>query len=157
DYVTLETDITFDSINPSRHADRPDVTRRHITNQVQVPDGETVILGGLRRKVSNDKRESIPFIGELPGLGKLFSINTMRDTSTEMFIFITPHIVKDPKEQLTCLRQELLCLRPGDVPYFLECVQEAHEYERTRLMEGSMTLLFGRPREHYYLTDPACC
>lgn len=155
DYVTLETDVTFDTINPSRHADRPDVTRRHITNQVQVPDGETVILGGLRRKVSNDRRESIPFLGELPGLGKLFSINTMRDTNTEMFIFITPHIVKDPKEQLICLRQELLCLRPGDVPYFLECVQEAHQYEKTRLMEGSMTLLFGRPREHYYC--PASC
>ncbi len=154
DYVTLETDITFDTINPSRHADRPDVTRRHITNQVQVPDGDTVILGGLRRKVSNDRREAIPFLGELPGLGKLFSINTIRDTNTEMFIFITPHIVKDPKEQLTCLRQELLCLRPGDVPYFLECVQEAHQYEKTRLMEGSMTLLFGRPREHYYLVDP---
>lgn len=159
DYVTLETDVTFDTINPSRHADRPDVTRRHITNQVQVPDGETVILGGLRRKVSNDRREAIPFLGELPGLGKLFSINTMRDTNTEMFIFITPHIVKDPKEQLTCLRQELLCLRPGDVPYFLECVQEAHQYDKTRLMEGSMTLLFGRPREHYYICDqcPACC
>ena len=70
-----------------------------------------------------------------------------------MFIFITPHIVKDPKEQLACLRQELLCLRPGDIPYFLECVQEAHHYEKTRLMEGSMTLLFGRPRERllYFL------
>lgn len=159
DYVTLETDITFDTINPSRHADRPDVTRRHITNQVQVPDGDTVILGGLRRKVSNDRRESIPFLGELPGLGKLFSINTIRDTNTEMFIFITPHIVKDPKEQLACLRQELLCLRPGDIPYFLECVQEAHQYEKTRLMEGSMTLLFGRPREHYYISElcPTYC
>lgn len=159
DYVTLETDVTFDTINPSRHADRPDVTRRHITNQVQVPDGETVILGGLRRKVSNDRRESIPFIGELPGLGKLFSINTMRDTNTEMFIFITPHIVKDPKEQLTCLRQDLLSLRPGDIPYFLECVHEAHQYEKTRLMEGSMTLLFGRPREHYFMSDqcPSSC
>lgn len=153
DYVTLDTDVTFDTINPSRHADRPDVTRRHITNQVQVPDGDTVILGGLRRKVSSDRRESIPFLGELPGLGKLFSINTTRDSNTEMFIFITPHIVKDPKEQLTCLRQELLSLRPGDTPYFLECVEEAHQYEKTRLMEGSMTLLFGRPRDHYYISS----
>lgn len=152
DYVTMETDITFDTINPSRHADRPNVTRRHITNQVQVIDGDTVILGGLRRKISTDRRESIPFIGEVPGLGKLFSINASRDSNTEMFIFITPHIVKDPKEQLTCLRQELLALRPGDIPYFLECVQESSQYERTRLMEGSMTLLFGRPKDRYYLS-----
>jgi general secretion pathway protein D len=155
DYVTLETDITFDTIHGGGKSDRPNVTRRHITNQVQVPDGDTVILGGLRRKVSNDAREAIPFLGELPGLGKLFSINTLKDSNTEMFVFITPHIIKDPKEQLTCLRQELLCLRPGDVPYFLECVEEAHRYDKTRLMEGSMTLLFGRPREHYYMLDSA--
>lgn len=152
DYVTLETDVTFDTIqggNPSR----PNVIRRHISNEVEVPDGETVVLGGLRRKVCNDSREAIPFLGELPGLGKLFSINTLNDTSTEMFIFITPRIVKDPKEQLACLRQELLCLRPGDVPYFLECVEEANRYEKTRLMEGSMAFLFGRPKERYYMVD----
>lgn len=157
DYVTLETDITFDTIHPgSGHADRPDVTRRHITNLVQVPDGETVILGGLRRKVASDGKESIPFLGELPGLGKLFSINNSRDQNTEMFMFITPHIVKDPKEQLACLRQELLCLRPGDIPYFLECIEEASRYDRTRLMEGSMCLLFGRPRERYYDLSNCC-
>ncbi|KIC70838.1 type II secretion system protein GspD [Candidatus Protochlamydia amoebophila] len=155
DYVTLETDITFDTIHAGGDRSRPDVTRRHITNQVQVPDGDTIILGGLRRKTTNDNKDSIPFLGELPGLGKLFSTNSLKDSSSEMFIFITPHIVKDPKEQLQCLRQELLCLRPGDVPYFLECVQEAHRYEKTRLMEGSMTVLFGRPRERYYISD--CC
>ena len=155
DYVTLETDITFDTIHPGARPDRPDVTRRHITNEVQVVDGETLILGGLRRKVSNDRRESIPFIGELPGLGKLFSLNSIKDNSTEMYVCLTPHIIKDPKEQLQCLRQELLCLRPGDIPYFLKCVEEAHRYEKTRLMEGSMTILFGRPKENYYLSD--CC
>ncbi len=154
DYVTLETDITFDTIHPGS-SDRPNVTRRHITNHVQIPDGDTVILGGLRRKTTNDNRDAIPFIGELPGLGKLFSINSLKDNSTEMYISLTPHIVKDPKEQLQCLRQELLCLRPGDVPYFLECVEEAHLYEKNRLMEGSMTLLFGRSRERCYITD--CC
>lgn len=155
DYVTLQTDITFDTVQPGGHHSRPNVTRRHITNQVDVVDGETVILGGLRRKISDDNKESIPFIGELPGLGKLFSMNTLKDNSTEMFIFITPHIVKDPKEQLACLRQELLCLRPGDLPYFLECVEEAHRYEKTRLLEGSMTMLFGRPNPRYYMAD--CC
>lgn len=153
DYVTLESDITFDTFHPGGERSRPDVTRRHITNQVQVPDGETVVLGGLRRKISNDRKESVPFIGELPGIGKLFSLNTMKDTSTEMFIFITPHIVKDPKEQLLCMRQELLCRRPGDVPYFVECVEEAHRYEKTRLMAGSMSLLLGRPAPRYYIPE----
>lgn len=155
DYVTLETDITFDTIHPHGNSSRPDVTRRHIENQVQIPDGDSVVLGGLRRKTLHDNDTGWPFIKELPGLGKLFGINNMKDSSSEMFIIITPHIVKDPKEQLQCLRQELMCLRPGDVPYFLECVEEAHRFEKAKLMEGSMTMLFGRPRERYYVED--CC
>ncbi|MBA3722478.1 MAG: type II secretion system protein GspD [Parachlamydiaceae bacterium] len=153
DYVTLETDITFDTIHPGSGKDRPNVTRRHITNQVLVPDGDTVILGGLRRRTTNDGRESVPFIGEIPGLGKLFSMNSLKDSSTEMFIFITPHIVQDPKAQLTCLRQELLCRRPGDVPYFLECLEEAHRYEKERLFAGSMTILLGQTPARYYVPE----
>lgn len=155
DYVNLKTDVTFDTIHGS-NADRPDVTRRHITSEIQIPDGESVFIGGLRRKVSSDSKEAIPFLGELPGIGKLFSINTTRDQHTEMFIAITPHIVKDAKEQLACLRQQLLCLRPGDIPYFLECVEQAHLFEKSRLMEGSMTLLFGHPQDRYYNPIGAC-
>lgn len=152
DYVSLETDITFDTIHQEgAHVGRPVVTRRHITNQVQVPDGDTVVIGGLRRKVTEDKKESVPFLGELPGLGKLFSFTSMKESSTEMFVFITPHIVQDPKEQLAALRAQLLSRRPGDVPYFLECVDEAHRYEKTRLLEGSLNLLLGRPPVRYYV------
>lgn len=157
DYVTLETDITFDTIQPGGDRSRPDVARRHITNQVQVPDGQTVIVGGLRRKVSSDRREGIPFLGEIPGLGKLFSTTSLKDSSTEMFIFITPRIVQDPKDQLIQLRQELLCRRPGDIPYFLECLEEAHRYEKTRLFEGSMTLLLGRRPPRYYVSEADSC
>ncbi len=153
DYVTLDTDITFDTVEPSISAlqSRPDVTRRHIVNQVQIQDGQTVILGGLRRKVSADSKQSIPFIGELPGIGKLFSDTTLRDATTEMFIFITPYIIRDPSEQLEKLRQDMLCIRPGDIPYFLQCLEEAHRCEKYRLMQGGMTILFGRPRPHYYI------
>ena len=124
---------------------------------MDVVDNETVILGGLRKKMIDDKKEGIPFVSEIPGVGKLVSLTNMYDSNTEMFIFITPHIVKDPKEQLICLRQELLALRPGDVPYFLECVERAHKYQKERLMEGSMTLLFGRPDPRYYYPDLDCC
>lgn len=160
DYVTLESDITFDTFDRDLLGavqDRPDVTRRHIVNQVNIPDGQTVILGGLRRKTSQDHKQTVPFIGELPGIGKLFSETRLEDSSTEMFIFITPHIIKDPVVELDILRQNLLCLRPGDVPYFLKCVDDAHRCEKNRLMQGSMVLLFGRPRPNYYIEDGEYC
>lgn len=59
-FVTLETDITFDTPKKSQN-DRPDVTRRHIKNHVRIADGQTVILGGLRRKVLKITRRVFHF------------------------------------------------------------------------------------------------
>lgn len=145
DYVTLVSDILFETIHPKlTNRDRPDVTRRLINNEVRVADGQTIILGGLRRKITCDTKEAIPFLGELPGLGKLFSITTLHDNSTEMFIFITPKIVVDPSQDLERIRNEELCKRPGDIPYFLCCLVSAREREKNRLMEESIRMLLGR-------------
>lgn len=143
DYITLVTDVVFETIHP-RSKDRPDVTRRLINNEARVADGQTVILGGLRRKVTDDRKESIPFIGELPGIGKLFSITKLHDNSTEMFIFITPKIIHNPCDELICLRQQELSRRPGDIPSFLCSLEEAQRYDKNRLLQGSLTMLFGR-------------
>lgn len=150
DYVTLDADITFDTIESDIN-NRPNVIRRHLVNQVQIQDGQAVILGGLRKKNIHDIKQGIPFIGEVPYLGKFFSETDLHDESSEMFIFITPHIIKDPATELDRLRQELLCLRPGDEPYFLKSVEDAHRLEKNRLMQGSMKILFGRPRPNYYV------
>lgn len=143
DFITLDTDITFDTTKNNSN-DRPDVTRRHIKNHVRIADGQTVILGGLRRKSTQDSKESIPFLGEIPGIGKLFSHTEMQDSSTEMFVFITPKIIADPIEDAERLRREELKKRPGDVPEFLHELVEAQKREKKRLFEGSLTALFGR-------------
>lgn len=153
DYVTLDTDVTFDTIQPGGDPNRPDVTRRHITNQVQLPDGQTVVLGGLRRRQLADGRDAIPFIGELPGIGKLCSFTRLQDATTEMFIFITVKIVADPCEDLERLRREHLCRRPGDLPSFLYRLQEARLEDKYALMHNSMRILFGQQRNCYYDAD----
>lgn len=142
-YITLTTDITFDTVQSGANPEQPDVTRRHITNEARVPDGQTVILGGLRRRNTDDAREAIPFIGELPGIGKLFSIQDMTDLTTEMFIFITPTIISDPVEDYERIKCEEMLRRPGDIPDFLCRLNAAREMEKNRLLAGSMTLLFG--------------
>ncbi|MCB1180719.1 MAG: type II secretion system protein GspD [Chlamydiia bacterium] len=142
-YITLDTDITFDTTK-SHSNDRPDVTRRHIKNHVRIPDGQTVILGGLRRKNSEESRESIPFLGEIPGIGKLFGTQKIQDSSTEMFVFITPKIITDPYEEAEALKIDLLKKRPGDLPEFLEELVEARANEKKRLFAGTLGSLFGK-------------
>ncbi|MBF8262991.1 MAG: gspD [Parachlamydiales bacterium] len=142
-FVSLHTDVTFDT-PPLALDDRPPVMRRHVVNDVQIADGETVILGGLRRKAEEDHREKIPFLGDLPGIGKLFGADKTTETNTEMFIFITPHIIRDPVDDLRRLRQEEYQLRAGDIPEFLTRLDEAKEKERKGIFANSLKMLFDR-------------
>ncbi|KAF3363249.1 Uncharacterized protein PHSC3_000139 [Chlamydiales bacterium STE3] len=152
DTITLDSDITFDTIN-SNVNDQPDVTRRNIKNQARVADGETVILGGLRRKTSLDAKQAIPFLGEIPGLGKLFSLTSSSDNSTEMFIFITPKIISDPACDLERIRREEMLRRPGDIPEFMGMLICARECAKKQLLDGWLTVLFGREPDRCYSPD----
>ena len=139
--VSLETNLEFDTTHLTVN-DRPPVSRRHIENQVCVADGETVILGGLRRKMEEDTREKVPFLGDLPGIGKLFGLTKVHDTNTEMFVFITPRIIRNPIDDLRRIRQLEYMKRPGDIPEFLARIDAAKTNQRKSLFDNSLKMLF---------------
>lgn len=149
-YITMVSEITFDTIPPSQqNSSQPQVNRRQIINEVNIPDGQAVIIGGLRRKQGSDNCDKVPFLGELPGLGKLFSTTELTDEETELVIFMTPKIITNPREDFARLRREELCRRPGDLPCFIAKLNEALECEKNRCMQGYMTILFGPKRPRY--------
>lgn len=143
DYVDLVTDINFQTIKPNVN-DRPDVTTRHVLNEVSIPNGQTVIIGGLRQRNSQDRVDRIPFLGEIPYVGKLFGFTDLRDDTTEMFIFITPTIVYDQCEDLIRIRNLEMIRRPGDIPSFMCRLVAAEDREKYRLFADSMIMTFGR-------------
>jgi len=153
-YVTLDSEIKFETF-VNNVQDRPDVTRRLVKNEARIADGQTVIIGGLRRKDSDDHKTAIPYLGEIPGIGKLFSQDLQHDRTTEMFIFMTPRIVTDPADELECLKMQEVSRRPGDIPSFLSTLVLAQEEERNRLFEGTISLLFGRERDRW-VDDEGC-
>lgn len=155
DYVSLDTDITFDTVQPSLTR-QPDVIRRHVTNQVRIPDGQTVVIGGLRRKNTHDGKDSIPYLGEIPGFGKLFSESTLREETVELFIFLTPKIISDPQRDFDCLREKEMLRRPGDIPEFMCRLVEALDYEKNRLFAGTINALFG-PMPDRCVGEFSCC
>lgn len=145
-FITLETNITFDTIDPDLE-NRPVVHRRRLENHVRIPDGETVVLGGLKRKNSQDHSEKIPLLGEVPGLGKLFGATQLKDQLTDMYVFITPRVLLDPLSDLQKIRKEKLEQRPGDIPLFLQAKKEAKEKKKMKWFEQTVKLLMGNDRE----------
>jgi hypothetical protein len=66
--------------------------------KVLVHDGETIAIGGLRGASIQDDVERVPFLGELPFVGRLFSSTQKDRTVRELLIFITPRIVDEYTE-----------------------------------------------------------
>jgi general secretion pathway protein D len=144
-YVTLDNNISFENIKRDSQKDRPDVYKRTIKNQVRIKDGQTIILGGLRSKQAEDKNEKIPFLGEIPGFGKLFGTNVLNEKANEMFIFIKPRVIHDPKSDLIKIREDRLKRRPGDIEVILDQIKEARQRKETKLFQKSFNLFFGDP------------
>ena len=71
----------------------PVLSTRQIGTTVRVKDGETVMIGGLKQQQREDRVDKIPLLGDLPLVGGLFRSRSSSMTSSELVVFITPHIL----------------------------------------------------------------
>ncbi len=71
----------------------PSKTTTQLSTRMLVPNGQTVFLGGLIKQNTNESREGVPLLGDLPGVGSLFSNRSKSLTATEIVVLITPKIV----------------------------------------------------------------
>ena len=75
---------------------QPVVDRREADTTLLVEDGQTVVLGGLRKKEVTKQINKIPLLGDLPLLGWLFKFEGEDTVASELVVFVTPRIVKQP-------------------------------------------------------------
>jgi pilus assembly protein CpaC len=71
----------------------PGLTTRRVNTEVELKDGQTFILGGLLDKNMTETFQKIPFLGDIPIIGKLFQSQIKNKTDTELIVLVTPEIV----------------------------------------------------------------
>jgi pilus assembly protein CpaC len=71
----------------------PGITVRKVNTEVELKDGQTFIIGGLLDKSLTDTFQKIPFLGDIPILGKLFQSESKTKNDTELIVLVTPEIV----------------------------------------------------------------
>jgi type II secretory pathway component GspD/PulD (secretin) len=71
----------------------PSKKTTQVTTQMVAEDGQTILIAGLIKTSASKTRTGIPLLGDVPGLGRLFSSTDMTGNSTETIILITPKIV----------------------------------------------------------------
>ncbi len=93
--VTLELNPVVSELSGEGTSATPIILTQSANTVLMIDDGATAVIGGIMRSKSTTVRRSIPILGSIPLLGDLlFSYNSEREESTELVIFVTPHIIR---------------------------------------------------------------
>ncbi len=72
----------------------PTISQREAETSASVRDGETFVIGGLTQENNLTTKSKIPLLGDIPIAGNLFRVERTTRAKTELYIVITPHIVR---------------------------------------------------------------
>jgi type IV pilus assembly protein PilQ len=75
---------------------QPVVDKRDATTTLLIKDGQTVVLGGLRKKEVTKQTDKVPLLGDLPLFGALFRFEGQEAITSELVVFVTPRIINTP-------------------------------------------------------------
>ncbi|GAB6142898.1 type II secretion system secretin GspD [Desulfocicer niacini] len=112
----------LDNVNEEGN-DRPTTLKRQIDTTLIVEDGHTIVIGGLIDESLSRSEYSVPCLGGIPGLGYLFKTVSNGEDRTNLYVFLTPRVVKNPleaKEIYDEKKEEIDIIKKGDVKLYNE-------------------------------------
>jgi general secretion pathway protein D len=93
-YVNLKVHAELKDLSAQTLFDASIINKREADATVMVPDGHTVVLGGLMRDNDSIIENKVPFFGDIPVLGHFFKKSEKKLLKTELLVFLTPQIIK---------------------------------------------------------------
>lgn len=97
-YVTMDVLQTANDLQGYTSFNAPIVNQRQAETTISAKDGETIILGGMIRNQVTSTVNKVPLLGDIPLLGNVFRSTSNDHQKTELLVFLTPTVVKDPAE-----------------------------------------------------------
>ncbi|WP_295612913.1 type IV pilus secretin PilQ [uncultured Lamprocystis sp.] len=95
DRIIMDLKVNKDNPDFSREVlGVPPIDTRSVETTVLVDNGETVVLGGVYERNKTFNKEQVPWLGDVPVLGRLFKREARQDNNTELLIFVTPKILR---------------------------------------------------------------
>ena len=93
-YVSLLLQQEISAATAETQFDAPVISTREARTQVLIRDGQTVVIGGLTDRQSEKFQSGIPILSGIPIIGGLFGHTSRRSNATELFLFLTPRILR---------------------------------------------------------------
>lgn len=94
--IIMEVKVTKDAPDFARALHGvPPINKNEVNAKVLVNDGETIVIGGVFSNTQTKGVEKVPFLGDLPFLGRVFRRDIVSDNKAELLVFITPRIMNN--------------------------------------------------------------
>ncbi|MCG3135084.1 MAG: hypothetical protein HMLKMBBP_02587 [Planctomycetes bacterium] len=95
-YLRLEIEQSVENFGNRPSPDAPpDKTERSLRTQITLPDGYTVVVGGLVQEEERTSVTKVPVLGDIPVIGFFFRQTEDTSSPAHLFLFVTPHILRD--------------------------------------------------------------
>lgn len=85
----------------------PTTSERSIKTAIVAENGQTLVLGGLIKDSYSTQVNKIPFLGDIPVLGWLFKQRVKIKDKINLLVFLTPYIIREPKDFLAILNRKI--------------------------------------------------
>ena len=73
---------------------QPPIETKKVESTVLVKNGETIVVGGIFEEEKSQGTDSIPYLGKIPGVGRLFRRERSDNLKRELLVFVTPKILR---------------------------------------------------------------
>ncbi|WP_093397879.1 type IV pilus secretin PilQ [Halopseudomonas xinjiangensis] len=73
----------------------PTIRKNEVNAKILVADGETIVIGGVFSSETTQAQEKVPFLGDLPVVGRAFRRDITSESKTELLVFLTPRIINN--------------------------------------------------------------
>jgi general secretion pathway protein D len=96
--LEIEQEVSAVVKTTTSNIDSPTIQQRRVKTTVIVNDGEVLALGGMIQEQATKTSNQVPVLGDIPGIGAMFSNRNNDVQKTELVILITPRVVRDGTE-----------------------------------------------------------
>ena len=86
-------------------AGSPTILNRQLSTSLTLRDGGSFLMGGLISGNQSTGESGVPFLGRIPGLGRLFRTDRVQGDRTELVVMVTPYVIADHEEGRELTRQ----------------------------------------------------
>lgn len=143
--LRIEPEVSqLDTSNPVQIAgiSIPPLIVRRASTTVELRDGQSFVIGGLLQNNSTTASEQLPWLGDVPVLGALFSSRSYQKSETDLAIIITPRLVRPARPGDPIKTPLDKTLPANDVDFFLMGKSEIRK-EAQRLASGATHPMIG--------------